>query len=64
VTATLSAHAHELRDLVPCERSLAHDADSRAIDLDTTVWVGAFRPGGENWLRPDPGSRWISFADR
>jgi len=41
-------------------------ADCHALDpgLDTTDWVGAFRPGGENWLRPDPGACWISFADR
>jgi hypothetical protein len=45
---------------------LCDAADCHALDpgLDTTDWVGAFRPGGENWLRPDPGSCWISFADR
>jgi hypothetical protein len=39
-------------------------ADCHALDtsLDTTNYLGAFQPGGANWLFPVAGSCWISFA--
>jgi hypothetical protein len=38
--------------------------DCKAFDpfFDTTNYIGAFAPGGANWLFPGPGSCWISFA--
>jgi len=39
-------------------------ADCHQLDtfLDTTSYLGAFQPGGSNWLFPTPGSCWINFA--
>jgi hypothetical protein len=38
--------------------------DCKAFDpfFDTTNYIGAFAPGGANWLFPAPGSCWINFA--